>query len=189
MAKAGSLRGDADALRNALEELNEVKALRYVLLERVDRIRLALFSFTLGTNRLAENPDENFTEWEEGRAFGPLAELRWSKLGEGNYHICCLSDGYGVFPSGMSGSEVELSQHCRAEQEHYLWGVFEDDSKAWYDERIPQFLAYPLEVPRGRGRMRVVLRTVEYLRLTVAKDGTNSEDRFVRWQDLALKEA
>jgi len=183
MAKIGFLHGKAAALRQALEELSTAKALRHVLLERVDRIRLALFSFDAATDRVAVNSDERFTDWEEGRSFGPLIELRWRKEGDEIYHLCCLSDDDGIFPSNVPmASEVDLSQYSRFERQHYLWGVFEDDLGAWYDERIPQFLSYPLPAPPDR--RRVILQTVEYTRLAVSEDGTNSEDRFIRWKDL-----
>jgi|GEM_PF-3138023 len=186
MAKIGFLHGNANALRQALSELNTAKALCYVLLERVDRIRLARFAFEAGTDHVAKNPDEQFTDWEEGRFFGPLVELRWRKEGDDAYHLCCLSDDDSIFPSNVPiVSDVNLSQYSRFEQQHYLWGVFEDDLGAWYDERIPQFLSYPLPAPTGR--RRAILQTVEYTHLAVSADGTNSEERFIRWQD--LKEA
>lgn len=87
---------------------------------------------------------EDFIPAAEGRAFGPLGEVRWERaIGEVNvYTVLVLSEQEPMLTGSWERVEYEA-----VSQKLYLLGAWQPEEKAWIEVRLPHPLAYPLDGP------------------------------------------
>jgi len=84
--------------------------------------------------------------WQQGRMFGPQAEIRWCAADGNGFDILLLSETKLCLPK-----EIWLEQEAEISQDYqlFLWGERSPDSKPfsdyWIETRIPQKLRYPID--------------------------------------------
>jgi len=98
----------------------------------------------------------------EGRAFGPRAEVRWQRRGEGagRYVVLVLSEVPLDLGSDWSEEAFEASEPTKI----YLMGAWHPAERAWIEVSIPHPLDYPLSGPASNQMARPVAPAIEYCR-------------------------
>lgn len=116
----------------------------------------------------------------EGRAFGPRAEVRWQRRGDGpaGYTVLVLSEMACDLGRGWEEEIFDVSDPLTV----YLLGVWQPLERAWIEVRIPHPLDYPLPDPGGMARPTAP--AVEY-----SRDGIVHYIRLQGLKEELLKEA
>lgn len=126
----------------------------YVLLEKAEKILFKKFSFST-----------NYADWNKGRLFGEKTELKWQKRKDKFHFVVTTED---EMPSGFNLFSEKLEPVKDAVgnipyRRIYLWGEQEENASGcptgkWFEERIPQFIEYPIKTAKSR----VIIKVKEY---------------------------
>lgn len=117
---------------------------------------------------LRDGNDESLLQWEHGRAFDEALELDWWCTGQ-TFRLRLLTEGDIL--DGVDWNEPDsvvqpvqdepypLRLHGKYDKKH----TASPERPTWSEARIPQHIAYPVEVGEGeKPPERVVLRALDY---------------------------
>jgi len=123
----------------------------YAIVENIDDIQFKHFGAI-----------SNYDKWHKGRLFGKKTELKWQKR-NGKFHIVVITEkdlpvGFTLFSENSEPFKDDKGNNIY--RQIYLWGEQEKDASGkftgkWFEERIPQFLEYPLKTDKSRVRVKL----------------------------------
>lgn len=105
--------------------------------------------------------------WPQGRAFGPLLEVRWQRVA-GEFIVEVLTEQ--EIPPLPEGAWQQASPEIDGcyERQLLLWGergAGASSSLEWIEIRIPRVLTYPIEpdtTPPAKALLRVTIQACDY---------------------------
>jgi hypothetical protein len=117
-----------------------------VVLERVNRIELELFQYDSEKMKFThyDGTESKINEWEKGFAFSSEYEVRWNRNENDVYKANLITDVDAKIPADFISRNI--SDFKKRTFSVFLWGVKQDSTNVWMEERIPKLLHYPPRV-------------------------------------------
>ncbi len=151
---------------NTTIDVLKPQATCYVYLERVPDRWLTDEEQQKGLRLEKFTPEQDFNEWERGRIFCEIFELRWEKL-DGAFQIVYVGAPKEL-PGFTLSDELDLGDKRVEERSYMLWGnrvpniqmetvgaEEREGQPAFLEFQMPRLLYYPVSDQAQRVRLRV----------------------------------
>jgi hypothetical protein len=85
------------------------------------------------------------SEWDKGRVFDNLSEIRWERDGNG-FHLVWIKDDGSIPHEWTDKEQIILTDERRV----LLWGERIENKNQWYEKQVPRILEYPIGAKGNR---------------------------------------